>query len=364
MAVEPRGGTAWPVRSALLGVAFGVAGVIAVVVFVASVDLLVESPDRYGSPFDAAVSGFSGDVLEKGGDELLADPEVIQMGLGFGALARVGDEEVNTHALESLKGDMALTLLEGHQPRGGAEVVLGTTTLAAAGVGIGDEVKIDGARSSLRATVVGTAVFPVVDERSSPGRGVLLGRDDLERISTADELNADVLIRWADGVDVEAANAELGESTRTEVSAPRLPSDVNNLSEVKSLLRALAAFLALLAVLAAVHALVSTVRMRRQELAVLRALGFEGRQLGLIPVWQATTIGLIGLVVGVPLGMVAGRVVWRAVASSIGVVDDPVTPALAVVVVSVAALVVVNAAAIAPGRSARNVRPASVLRSG
>jgi len=225
-------------------------------------------------------------------------------------------------------------------------------------------VEIDGAGGSLRATVVGTAVFPVVDERSSPGRGVLLGRDDLERISTADELNADVLIKWADGVDAEAANAELGERTGTEVFAPRLPSDVNNLREVKSLPRALAAFLALLAVLAAVHALVSTVRVRRQELAVLRTLGFERRQLGSVLAWQATTIGLIGLVVGVPLGLTAGRVVWKAVASGIGVVDDPVTPALAVVAVSVVALVVVIAAAIVPGRSARNVRPATVLRSG
>jgi len=106
------------------------------------------------------------------------------------------------------------------------------------------------------------------------------------------------------------------------------------------------------------------VRVRRQELAVLRTLGFERRQLGSVLAWQATTIGLIGLVVGVPLGLTAGRVVWKAVASGIGVVDDPVTPALAVVAVSVVALVVVIAAAIVPGRSARNVRPATVLRSG
>jgi putative ABC transport system permease protein len=317
-----------------------------------------------GSPFDAAVSGFSGDVLEEGGAELLTDPDVAQMGLGSGGLARVGDEEVNTHALESLKGDMAFTLLDGHEPRGGAEVVLGASTLDAAGVGIGDQVDIDGAGGSLRATVVGTAVFPVVDERSSPGRGVLLGRDDLETISSPDELNADVLIKWADGVDTEAANAELGERTETEVFAPRLPSEVNNLREVKALPRALATFLALLAVLAAVHALVSTVRMRRKELAVLRALGFERRQLGSVLAWQATTIGLTGLVVGVPLGLVAGRVVWKAVASGIGVVDEPATPALVVVAVSLAALVVVNAAAIFPGRSARHVRPATVLRSG
>jgi ABC-type lipoprotein release transport system permease subunit len=364
MAVEPLGGTAWAVRSALLGVGFGVMGLISVLVFVASVDALVDSPHRYGAPFDAAVSGFSGDVLGEEGEELLADPTVARVALGLGGLGRVGGREVNTYAIESLKGDMSLTLLDGHEPSGGAEVVLGALTLDSAGVALGEEVEIEGARSTLRATVVGTAVFPVTDERSAPGRGVLLRRDDFERISAPDEINTDVLIEWADGVDPAVANEELGEATGTEVFPPRLPSDVNNLQDVSALPRALAAFLALLAALAVIHALISTVRMRRQDLAVLRALGFESRQLGSTLVWQATTIGLIGLVVGVPLGMVAGRVMWGAVAHSIGVVDAPVTPALAVVVVPIAVLVVLNAAAVVPSRLARKVSAAAVLRSG
>ncbi len=363
MAIEPRGGTAWAVRSAFLGVAFGVTGVIAVLVFVANVDALVNSPDRYGSPFDAAVSGFSGDVLEEGGAELLDDPKVAEVALELGGLGRVGGEEVNTYAVESIKGDISLILLDGRQPSSGAEVVLGTSTLESAGVVLGEEVEVEGAGDTLLATVVGTAVFPVTDERSAPGRGVLLGREDFERISAPDEVNADVLIKWADGVDPKVANEELAEATGTEVSAPRLPSDVNNLQDVKALPRALAAFLAVLAALAVIHALVSTVRMRRQELAVLRSLGFERRQLGSTLVWQAMTIGLIGLTVGVPLGLVVGRVVWRAAASGIGVVDDPVTPALSVAVVVIAALLILNVAAIAPSRSARKVSAAAVLRS-
>jgi hypothetical protein len=363
MAVEPRHGTAWSVRSALLGVAIGAAGVVGVVVFAASIDTLTASPGRYGSPFHAAVSGFSGDILEEGGEDLLADPDIAQAGVGFGGLGRIGGEELNTYAFESLKGDMRFTLLRGHEPRGGAEVVLGETTLDQSDVELGDEVTIEGAAGPLDATVVGTAVFPVTDERSAPGRGVLLGLDDFERISAPDEINADVLISWADGVDVERANAELAETTGTEVFGPRLPSDVNNLQEVEALPRALAVFLALLAALAAVHALVSTVRMRRQDLAVLRTLGFVRRQMTATLVWQASAIGVMGLAVGVPVGFVAGRAVWRAVASSIGVVDDPTTPALAAVAVTVGALVVVNLAAALPSRSARRIRPAAVLRS-
>jgi hypothetical protein len=363
MALEPRGGTSWAVRSALLGVVLGALGLVAVAVFLDSIDTLVRSPARYGAPFDAVVSGFSGDVLAEGGEELLEDPDVARAGLGLGGLARIDGDDVNSYVLESLKGDMTLTLLTGHEPRGRAEVVLGSATLDRAGVGIGDEVDIDGAASSLRATVVGTAAFPVLDERGAPDRGVLLGRDDFDAISSLDEVNEDVLIDWADGVDVTAANQGLAESTGTEIFEARLPSDVNNLREVKALPRALAAFLAVLALLAAVHALVSTVRMRQQELAVLRTLGFDRRQLGSTLAWEATAIGVVGLVVGVPLGLVVGRVVWRAVAGGIGVVDAPETPLLAMAVVIVAALVVLVAASVLPGRSARSISAAAVLRS-
>ena len=364
MATAPRRGTAWAVRSGLAGVAFGVTGFVAVVVFASSVTSLVGSPDHWGAPFDALVSSFSGDLIGEHGDELVADPDVEKLGVLSTGLARVDGEELDTHALEPLKGDMALTLLDGRLPDARNEVVLGTSTGRDAGTSIGDDVEIDGAGGSLRATVVGLAAFPVIDERSSAGRGVLLTPDDLTAISSSNELNGDVVIGWASGVDPEAANEALAEETGTEVTAPRLPADVNNLDEVERLPWALAAFLAVIGALAAVHALVSTVRLRRRDLAVLRALGFRRRQLAATVSWQATTIAVIGLAAGVPLGLVAGRLVWGAVARGIGVVDDPVLPALAIAVVVVAALLVANLAAALPGRSAARVRAAAVLRAG
>ena len=116
--------------------------------------------------------------------------------------------------------------------------------------------------------------------------------------------------------------------------------------------------------LAVLHALVTTARVRRHDLAVLRTLGFQRRQLGRTLAWQATAIGAAGLVVGVPLGVVVGRLVWQAVAGGIGVVETPVVPLVAIAVVVAAVLLVLNLAAVLPGRSARRVSPAVVLRSG
>jgi putative ABC transport system permease protein len=104
--------------------------------------------------------------------------------------------------------------------------------------------------------------------------------------------------------------------------------------------------------------------MRRHELAVLRSLGFESRQLGSTLVWQASTIGLIGLTIGVPLGVIAGRFVWEAVTGGIGVVDAPVAPAVPILVVLIAALVVLNIAATVPSRRARKIAAAAVLSAG
>ena len=182
MAVEPSGGTAWAVRSAFLGVAVGVMGLIALVVFVASVDALVDSPERYGSPFDASVSGFSGDVLEEGGVELLADPRAAKVGYGFGGLARVGGDEVNTLCPRVGQGRHVLHAAAGARPsaRRRSSSAPARSRAPTPRSGTRSRSKAPGAPL---ATVVGTAVFPVTDERSSPGRGVLLGREDLESIS-------------------------------------------------------------------------------------------------------------------------------------------------------------------------------------
>jgi putative ABC transport system permease protein len=51
--------------------------------------------------------------------------------------------------------------------------------------------------------------------------------------------------------------------------------------------------------------LVASVRRRRRAMAMLRTLGFTGRQLRASVAWQSSIAVVIGLAVGVPLGIVA-----------------------------------------------------------
>jgi ABC-type lipoprotein release transport system permease subunit len=125
----------------------------------------------------------------------------------------------------------------------------------------------------------------------------------------------------------------------------------------------LAIFFALLAIATVAHALVTTVRRRRADLAVLRAIGFTRRDARVAIAWQATLIALVGVVIGVPLGVLVGRLLWRQLAASFPFEYVPPLALLAIALVVPAAIVVANALALGPAHSATRVRPATVLRA-
>jgi ABC-type antimicrobial peptide transport system permease subunit len=68
-------------------------------------------------------------------------------------------------------------------------------------------------------------------------------------------------------------------------------------------------------------------------------------------------------VIGVPLGIVSGRLIWRWLAHSFPVVYVPPLAAVAVVLVVPAAIALANVLAAWPARSAARIRPAEALRT-
>jgi hypothetical protein len=365
MALEPgRGRTAVPVRSALAGVVLGVVGVVAVATFAASLTSLVDTSGSYGFPWDVTVAGFGGDIVREHADDLTADPTVRDLGTVATSLAQIGDEDVNIHAFETIKGSVAPTLLEGRPAARADEVVLGSRTLRDSGAALGDTIEMTGPEESVRLRVVGRAAFPILDERSAVDRGAALTRQGLESLAAPETINLDLLIAWSPGVDESAANRRLEEQTGAQVFPARLPAQVNNLELVEGLPRALAAFLAILAIVALIHSLVSTVQRRRHDLAVLRTLGFVGAQLSATVAWQATAFVAMGLVIGVPVGIATGRAAWELVASSMGVAEQPSTPFFMLGLVGLVTVVMANLVAALPARMARVIRPAAVLRTG
>jgi ABC-type antimicrobial peptide transport system permease subunit len=170
------------------------------------------------------------------------------------------------------------------------------------------------------------------------------------------------LIRWAPGVDHDAARRRLEDGT-TAAELPIVPPEVNGLRDVKLFPAAAAAGLVVLGVISTSHALAVTVRRRRVELGVLSALGFTPRQRRQVIAAQATTIACVALVVGIPLGVMAGRVIWSMIARSMGVATDAAFPLGLIVVGTLAVIVVLNLIAAIPARSAGRLPVADALRS-
>jgi predicted lysophospholipase L1 biosynthesis ABC-type transport system permease subunit len=87
-----------------------------------------------------------------------------------------------------------------------------------------------------------------------------------------------------------------------------------------------------------------------------------GRQVRASVAWQATAIAGAGLIVGVPLGVAAGRWAWTALAQAFAIEPVPViSPGLLLAVPAV--LVLANAVAAIPARTAARTQPGVVLRA-
>jgi putative ABC transport system permease protein len=372
MALEPgRGRAAVPVRTTLAGVTLGVGALVAALTFGASLTRLLDSPRLYGLMWDVQAVNYSGEAAADGAMAFLRDdPRVEAVGVGSSgsALLEVDGRRVDAIALDPVDGDLGLPILAGRPPRGTDEVALGSRTVRTLGVELGDTVDVawPGAQP-LAMRVVGRAVFPGVGAASRLGEGVLAtaaGGEALAPPGLQAEL-IDLFARLRPGADPDAVVADLNarfESVIAVESAAE-PSDIVNFGRVEAMPLVLGGILAAIAAATLAHLLLSAVRRRRRDLAILKTLGFVRAQVAGTVAWQATTAVVLSLVVAVPLGVAVGRWTWTLLADNLGVVARPHVPWLALTAVVGAALILANAIALIPGQIAARTRPATDLRS-
>ena len=92
-------------------------------------------------------------------------------------------------------------------------------------------------------------------------------------------------------------------------------------------------------------------------------LGFVNHQAASAVAWQATTLAILGVVVGVPLGAVAGRAIWDAFAENLGAVPVGVVPIWLLCAVVAGVLVAANLIALAPAIAATRSKPGELMRT-
>jgi ABC-type lipoprotein release transport system permease subunit len=113
--------------------------------------------------------------------------------------------------------------------------------------------------------------------------------------------------------------------------------------------------LVLLLVATLTHVLVSTMRRRSADLAILRALGCTTWNLGSILRWQSAVLTIVAIVIGVPLGLVANHRAWNAFSSQLGIAPGTVAPIGALVAGAAGLLVLALALATIVGTRASTV---------
>ena len=377
LALEPgHGRTATPVRSAVVGLGVAVAAMVAAFGFSASMDHFGSTPRLWGLDFDfGAGQPFMGAAFEKQAVPVIRDdPQVRDLAAGnfqqYLALEGPGGvSQEAVWALETVKGaPITTTMLAGRWPTAPDEVALGRETLSSLGVSVGDSVTATGAGTTRELRVVGVPVFPDVGFGPGLGRGAGMTMDGMRAFdpSITDNL---VLGNVTPGARSSVVLSRLNDEVLRKLNAETRVGDiVRPGATVRGTLRSralplqLSALFAFAAFATLVHVLLTSVRRRRRDLAILETLGFRRSQLLATVAWQSLTLAALALLIGVPVGMLLGRLGWATFAYRLGVVSDPVISPLSVIVIPVT-LVVALVVSLGPGLVARRVRPAAVLKA-
>jgi len=389
--------SAVPPRSVLVGAIIALAIVTATLTFSSGLHTLVSRPALYGWNWNYALSS-ENDVPPSALTALNHDHDVLAWS-GYHPLSVQIDGQTVPVLLGANHAAVAPPMLSGHAVDNNDQIVLGAITLSLLHKHIGDTVVFSFGTPSTaplylppaKLVIVGTATMPAIGgsgnfaEHPSMGTGAMLSQYVSPAIGQAtrqEDANLNgpgmVFVRLRSGVGSAGGIADMhrvaqladkvfatdpnttGDSV--EVLSVQHPAEIVNYQSTGATPVILAAGLAFGATAALALTLIASVRRRRRDLALLKTLGFTQRQLAFTIAWQASAIAVIAVVIGVPVGIIAGRQLWIVFARSINAVPQPTVPT-SLLLVAVGAVILANLMAAIPARIASRTPAAFVLRT-
>jgi len=385
---QRRGSRSLPLRSALAGSIVGLAALTAALMFASSLNRLVTVPAQYGQQWDVIADSSFGILPFKANEAAMrSDPDLAAYTVGnYGSLV-IDHQDVPAVGLTVLKGaenQVAYPrLLAGRAAEKPDEIVLGTTQFRRLKTGLNRTITVqfplDTEPRQMR--VVGRAVFPTLGRGSftpaSLGDGAAVIADDfasLEKVFNegATESNNFVLIRIRPGADRRAVEKRLSDRFVDPACAVThdcailhelRPIELGVLTRVRSVPLILAGLLALFAIATLGHALLTSVRLRAHDLAILKTIGFVRRQIRATVAWQTSALGFTTLLFGLPLGIIGGRAIWSLFANDLGVPPDAALSIAVILIAIPATLLLANVIGAIPARAAARTEAAVVLRT-
>ena len=345
-------------RAQTAGLAVVLVVAIAAMTFGANMARLLDNPARYGGS-DLVIGAGGQEISPQVLDQLAADSDIETLTLYGTVVVSVGSESLGVVGSQAVVGATAPTLLAGRLPTTSNEIALGTVAAHRLGAGIDDDFAVGAASGPETLRVTGLAVIPGVEEVDGIGDGGFVTFAGLQRLSsTAGFSSAGIDLR--PGATANTAE-RLATLTGVSVGPANPPPDILNLGRVRSLPGLLVIVTVMLTVLSLAHLLVQSARQRRQDMAILRALGATRGWVSQVVHWQATIITSLVCVVALPLGFIVGRAAYRVIADRIGVPTDVFPPLVSFGVLLTALLVFTNVAAAVPSWRVRSQPPADYL---
>jgi hypothetical protein len=365
MATDPgRGTLAVPLRSAAFGTAFGVFGLSALMVFASSLGHLSSTPRLFGWTFDfkAETTDIQRcDAADLGVSRL---PGVASVGVACYENMQFAGRPTIGWAIVPVKGTPGPAIVAGRAPATPTEVAVGAATMRALGKHLGDTVQTAGPKGHVVERIVGQAVFPQLADAQPLADGVWFTVAGWYGAgATNDQFSRFLVGTYGPHADRGLVARQIAAMNGTNpVGGAIVPTEIDRLRQINWFPTATAGLLALLALIAVAHAVATSTRRRRRDLAVLKAIGFGRAQVRHTIEWQATALAIAGLIVGIPLGVLVGDAIWRAIAHSLGVRAALSLP-IGILLLVPAVILAANLTAFFPARAAARRRPGQALRA-
>ena len=343
-----RGRAAVPVRSAMIATALAIATIVVAATFNASTNHLLATRHLYGWVNDAEIStlNLSADPVVAG---LTENPAIAAVAAGTGVQLDIAGRTVNTVALDNVQRSVRPDLLEGHAPRHDDQIILGSQTLDDLGIHLGDHVPVRAGTKTTRMRVVGRALFSQTgDAKGDVNQGAQITFAALRRLMPNAPLNL-VRYRLTPEADPAMVNAQISAAVVPfPLHTPAPPTTITSFGRTDGLPEAVAAIMAVVAAAALTHAMVTSVRRRRRDFAILETLGCVRRQLSTTVATTATTFACVASLAGIPLGLIGGQWAWDAIANALGVPSEPTVSIAVITLVIMGMLLAANLIALAP----------------
>jgi len=249
-------------------------------------------------------------------------------------------------------------ILDGRWFDGPGQVVVSERFLRQTGLAVGDTITLQAGTKSVHAKIVGKAMYNSGDEVLSNWQTLALldpgQRAGIYEINVKPGTNLDTYVQAVQKGDpglVETPGQEAGSFVAIVLATVIL----------------LTLMLGTVAALGVFNTVVLNTRERRRDLGMLKSIGMTPGQVTVMVVTSMAALGALGGVLGIPLGIVAHRIVLPAMANGAQVeVPDfmlHVYPAGLVALLILAGILIAAAGAYFPARTAAHTTIAKVLHN-